>query len=98
MRNLFYLIPIVNEEEAAKAGKLKVYEGDEVVIPIERVEPTCISDIEHAALQAPIWNMKALLEIQVQKERFWEITEDVLLKIGTCIGELMLAKLQVLAG
>ena len=29
--------------------------------------------------------MKGLLETQVKKERFWEIDEDFLLEIGTCI-------------
>ena len=42
-----------------------------------------------------LWKMKGLLETQVKKERFWEIDEEFLLEIGTCIGELMFAKLKV---
>ena len=38
-----------------------------------------------------------LLDGQMQKEHFWEITEDFLLDIGTCIGDLMLAKILVMA-
>ena len=41
--------------------------------------------------------MKELLKGQVKKECFWKIDEDFLLDIGTCIGELMFAKLNILA-
>ena len=38
-----------------------------------------------------------LCKTQVKKEKFWEIDEDFLLEIGTCIGELMFAKLKVMS-
>ena len=44
-----------------------------------------------------IEKMKELLETQVKKERFWETDEEFLLEIGTCIGELMFAKLKVMS-
>ena len=49
----------------------------------------------HPGLFIQLWKMKGLLETQVKKERFWEIDEEFLLEIGTCIGELMFAKLKV---
>lgn len=42
--------------------------------------------------------MKKLLEEHLKKERFWEIDESTLLQLSTCIGELWLAKIMILAG
>lgn len=56
-----------------------------------------ISDVDDERFRVQLWKMKELLETQVKKERFWEIDEDFLLEIGTCIGELMFAKLKVMS-
>ena len=64
-------------------------------LPEEEIQPTCISDVDDERFRAQLWKMKELLETQVKKERFWEIDEEFLLEIGTCIGELMFAKLKV---
>ena len=61
------------------------------------IEPTCISDVDDERFRVQLWKMKDLLETQVKKEKFWEIDEDFLLEIGTCIGELMFAKLKVMS-
>ena len=61
--------------------------------PDEPIEPTCISDVDEESFQKPLWRMKALLEKQVRKERFWIIDEGFLLEIGRCIGEMMFAKI-----
>ena len=47
------------------------------------------------AISGQFRSAATLLETQVKKERFWEIDEEFLLEIGTCIGELMFAKLKV---
>ena len=57
-----------------------------IVLPDDEIEPTCISDVDDERFRAQLWKMK---------ERFWEIDEEFLLEIGTCIGELMFAKLKV---
>lgn len=66
-----------------------------IVLPDNEIEPTCISDIEDERFRVQLSKMKGLLETQVKQVRFWETTEDFLLQIGTCIGELMFAKLKV---
>lgn len=90
---------IVLYVKAAAEGKLMVYdEGDIVGTEPGEIEPTCISDIEEERFQAPLWRMKELLDKQMGKREFWIIDEDFLLEIGRCIGELMLAKIIVMAG
>ena len=74
----------------------KVYRDGMIVLPDDEIEPTCISDVDDERFRAQLWKMKELLETQVKKERFWEIDEEFLLEIGTCIGELMFAKLKVM--
>ena len=86
---------IVLYVKAAADRKLKVYDDGMIVLPEEEIEPTCISDVDDERFRAQLWKMKELLETQVKKERFWEIDEEFLLEIGTCIGELMFAKLKV---
>ena len=81
--------------KAAADRKLKVYDDGMIVLPEEEIEPTCISDVDDERFRVQLWKMKGLLETQVKKERFWEINEGFLLEIGTCIGELMFAKLKV---
>ena len=81
--------------KAAADRKLKVYDDGMIVLPEEEIEPTCISDVDDERFRVQLWKMKGLLETQVKKERFWEIDEEFLLEIGTCIGELMFAKLKV---
>ena len=88
---------IVLYVKAAADRKLKVYDDGMIVLPEEEIEPTCISDVDDERFRAQLWKMKELLETQVKKERFWEIDEDFLLEIGTCIGELMFAKLKVMS-
>lgn len=82
--------------KAAAERKLKVYDNGNIVVPDNEIEPTCISDIEDERFRVQLWKMKELLETQVKQERFWEINEDFLLEIGTCIGELMFAKLKIM--
>ena len=86
---------IVLYVKAAADRKLKVYDDGMIVLPEEEIEPTCISDVDDERFRVQLWKMKELLETQVKKERFWEIDEEFLLEIGTCIGELMFAKLKV---
>ena len=86
---------IVLYVKAAADRKLKVYDDGMIVLPEEEIEPTCISDVDDERFRVQLWKMKGLLETQVKKERFWEIDEEFLLEIGTCIGELMFAKLKV---
>ena len=86
---------IVLYVKAAADRKLKVYDDGMIVLPEEEIEPTCISDVDDERFRVQLWKMKELLETQVKKEKFWEIDEDFLLEIGTCIGELMFAKLKV---
>ena len=83
--------------KAAADRKLKVYDNGNIIVPDDEIEPTCISDVDDERLRVQLWKMKELLETQVKKERFWEIDEDFLLEIGTCIGELMFAKLKVMS-
>ena len=66
-----------------------------LILHYRTIYPTCISDVDDERFRAQLWKMKELLETQVKKERFWEIDEEFLLEIGTCIGELMFAKLKV---
>lgn len=81
--------------KAAKERKLKVYRDGMIVLPDEEIEPTCVSDVDDERFRIQLWKMKELLEGQVKKECFWKIDEDFLLDIGTCIGELMFAKLNI---
>ena len=83
--------------KAAADRKLKVYDNGNIIVPDDEIEPTCISDVDDERLRVQLWKMKELLETQVKKERFWEIDEEFLLEIGTCIGELMFAKLKVMS-
>lgn len=87
---------IVMYVKAAAEKKLKVYDNGSIVVPDNEIEPTCISDIEDERFRVQLWKMKGLLETQVKQTRFWEIDEDFLLQIGTCIGELMFAKLKIM--
>lgn len=93
---------IVLYVKAAAEGKLKVYDNSTTpptVVSTEpgEIEPTCISDIEVEEFQPPLWKMKELLEGKMQEEQFWMIDEEFLLSIGTCIGELLFAKLRVMS-
>ena len=74
-----------------------VYDNGNIIVPDDEIEPTCISDVDDERFRVQLWKMKELLETQVKKEKFWEIDEDFLLEIGTCIGELMFAKLKVMS-
>ena len=73
------------------------YDNGNIIVPDDEIEPTWISDVDDERFRVQLWKMKELLETQVKKERFWEIDEDFLLEIGTCIGELMFAKLKVMS-
>lgn len=92
---------IVLYVKAAAEGKLKVYDNSTtppiIVFPTDPIEPTCISDIEEDEFREPLWKMKAVLQEQVNKERFWIINEDFLLEIGRCIGEMLFAKVKYTA-
>ena len=88
---------IVLYVKAAADRKLKVYDNGNIIVPDDEIEPTCISDVDDERFRVQLWKMKELLETQVKKEKFWEIDEDFLLEIGTCIGELMFAKLKVMS-
>ncbi len=87
--------------KAAKEGWLRVYDDDgRTIIGTEpgEIEPTCISDIDEEQFRAPLWRLKELLEKQMGRSDFWMIDEGFLLGVGRCIGELMLAKIMVMAG
>ena len=93
---------IVLYVKAAADGKLKIYDNSTrppkiVGTKPGEIEPTCISDIEEEELRKPLWKMKDLLEKQMAKEDFWMIDESFLLEIGRCIGDMMFAKLMLLA-
>lgn len=81
---------------AAKEGNLKTHATGKAAFTEEEIEPTCISEVDRR-YQPSLWKLMGLLDGQMQKEHFWEITEDFLLDIGTCIGDLMLAKILVMA-
>jgi len=89
---------IVLYVKAAAEQKLKVYDNGSIVLSDTEIEPTCISDLDDERYKAPLWVMKKLLEEHLKKERFWEIDESTLLQLSTCIGELWLAKIMILAG
>ena len=82
---------------AAENGKLKVYDNSTtppgICFPNEPIEPTCISDIEEELYRDPLWEMKEQLYAQVARKEFWMIEEETLLKLGRCIGNMMLAKI-----
>lgn len=87
---------IVLYRKAAEEGKLKVYDKDAIAYPKEKIDPTCIDEVD-PSLQRPLRDLKKLLDAQINKERFWETDKDFLLEAGTCIGELSLAKLVLLS-
>ena len=87
---------IVLYRKAAEEGKLKVYDKDAIAYPKEKIDPTCIDEVD-PSLQKPLRDLKKLLDAQISKERFWETDNDFLLEAGTCIGELSLAKLILLS-
>lgn len=87
---------IVLYVKAAAEQKLKVYDKGSIVL--SEIEPTYISDLDDERYKAPLWVMKKLLEEHLKKERFLEIDEGTHLQLGTCIGELWLAKIMILAG
>ena len=91
----YYKAAVTLYVKAAADRKLKVYDNGNIIVPDDEIEPTCISDVDDERFRVQLWKMKELLETQVKKERFWEIDEEFLLEIGTCIGELMFAKLKV---
>lgn len=80
--------------KAAENGRLKVYRDGDVVIPEEKIDPTCLDEIM-PSMQKPLRKMQGILENQLRKNRFWEIDAEVLFQIGDCIGTLTLEKVKV---
>lgn len=79
--------------QAAKENKLLEYDGHgNIRIPHSPIDPTCISWVEPEDFQEPLLRMKSLVEGQLQKENFWDISKASLLEIGQCIADMMLIK------
>jgi len=86
--------------QAAMDGKLKVYDNAAIAVgkfgatklmEPGSIDPTCISKMPEA-YQDILRDMKSVLEIQMQKKKFWEIDEHFLDKIGGCISSLEFEK------
>lgn len=79
--------------QAAKENKLLEYNDHGNVGLLDfSLEPTCISLIEPEDFQEPLWRMKSLVEKQLSKKVFWDISKTTLLEIGQCIADMMLIK------
>lgn len=79
--------------QAAKENKLLEYDDHgNIGIPDSHIDPTCISWVEPEDFQKPLLRMKSLVEEQLQKENFWDISKASLLEIGQCIADMMLIK------
>ena len=70
--------------QAAYDAKLQVYNketgGSKPMAP-GSIEPTCISD-QDEEYQETLWELKAVLEERMKKERFWEIDRAWLQRLG----------------
>lgn len=85
----FYFAYLLMDDDAVTASNREHKERD--------IEISFISNIRNESCRNQLWKMKKLLEIQLNKKEFWIINEDFLLNIGTCIGELILAKIKELS-
>lgn len=75
--------------QAADSGELKVYDDDggkRIAEPGE-FDATAIWEFEEEYHET-LWEMKDFLEKQMGKERFWEINENFLERLGTMIDRL----------
>lgn len=82
---------------AAENGELLVYDSNMKIQPMElgSIDPTCIFEQEDA-YQEPLLAMKAMLDLQMKKECFWEIDEDWLETLGQHIVDMMNSKILIL--
>ncbi len=80
--------------DAAQSGKLLSYNHS--AIQADSFDAYCIAT-QHIVYQETLWHMKAMLEQQMQKEHFWEISEDFLLELGGYVQMLNAAKIALLA-
>ena len=79
--------------QAAKENKLLEYDDHgNIGIPDSHTDPTCISWVAPEDFQELLLRMKSLVEEQLQKENFWDISKASLLEIGQCIADMMLIK------
>ena len=79
--------------QAATENKLLEYDDHgNISIPNSPIDPTCISWSDPEDFQEPLWRMKSLVEKQLTKENFWDISKASLLEIGQCIADMMLIK------
>lgn len=84
--------------QAASDGKLKVYrDGSILTTTPGEIEPTCISD-QPDEFHPSLYRLKGLVEKQLARPQFWITDEDWLLAAGTCIGEMMVEKIKIMAG
>lgn len=84
---------------AAAEGKLRVYDektGCSRLTSPGEIEPTCISD-QPEAFQETLWQLKAMLDRQLCKEKFWEIDADWLETLGQLVVDLMTEKVILLS-
>lgn len=82
--------------QAALNNELVTYTADDDIVPISE-DPTRISIVEPEEFQEPLWRMKALVEKQLQNERFWLISKEALFGFGSCIADMMLIKFKLIA-
>ncbi len=74
--------------KAAENGDLLIYdEANLRRTEPKEVELICISD-EVEIFQDTLWEMYRILNLQIEKEDFWNIDEEWLETIGKCVVEL----------
>lgn len=82
--------------QAVLNNELVTYTADDDIVPTSE-DPTRISIVEPEEFQEPLWRMKALVEKQLQNERFWLISKEALFGFGSCIADMMLIKFKLIA-
>ena len=83
--------------QAAKDGKLKVYDSDDrVIYSPEPIDATCIDEIEEP-FQQPLRKMLILLEAHLKIPEYWKASPELLLELGRCIGDMMVEKIKLKA-
>lgn len=84
--------------QAAAEGKLKRYVGPNKheTIPPGEIDATCFDEYDPAYRDA-LMKMLHMLDKQTKRERFWEIDEDFLERLGTEVMRLMDTKLLLMA-
>ncbi len=79
--------------KAANGGKLKIHGSD---YPDEKIEPTFISVLPDDFQPHMVRLLRILIELLVKKE-FWLFDEDTLVKLSSCIGDMMVEKIKEMA-